>query len=1318
MDIHNDGLAINYNSGDILGNYLLEERLGGGEHSSTFRGLHRVTNEAVAVKVFPKTSPTSKDLYAAEIKAYKALRGQPGILQLIDEGENDDVFFIITEFIKEGSLRLILSKYSIGMEFKDVINLFTPVAEAVDLIHEKHIIHRDLKPENILVRNTGERYKIFIADFGVARLTTTSQQFQTEHTAGTLRYIAPEALYADPNILQTKAVDIYAFGIMLYEALEGKFPHEDIGQLLSNQPPLHPAHTHQTAGLAAVECLLKTIHNDVKQRPDSAKEAIIAIVNATNVNFGERNLGEQKWIGRKINNYRIEEVLREGTMGITMRASNFQTKKLVVLKAFTRSTDRNKQAYEKEINSFKRLDNGHGVLTPQDIFDHEGISFIVTEYQSGGTLRELMNRKAKLSITEIMEIFRQIAEAIDYIHDKKIIHRDIKPENIVYSIHEGKITPYITDFGVSAILASTQSSFSTREIGTHRYMAPELWDPKAHGTKAVDIYAFGIMLYEALVGHVPSESDTGKRHLILAAERTFKELGPHAKNILLQARAKDAVERPRTATEIMQQIRGKHEMFLGKKYGKYTIEKFIGRGTFGATYRALMDRGKKKFAFKVLAIQEPLMHEIEKLKKLGHHDGIAGILDGKSENGIHYVVTDYYNGTSLRDMLQSYQQDANLDDTLKLFKPIAVAIDYLHDVGIVHGDVKPENIILCKSKNDEDTFDPVITGFGISKIAGKIQPFLSSNNYNYIAPELWREGEPTNASDIYAFGVMLYETLEGSPPFNSKNLADSMDHHLRRKPPIPQNLTQNRGQNAANALLQCLNKNPQQRPNSALALISQIEDKTQDNTSTMIGRINGQLRRSLRPFFNLLNKRIEISLSRLTVLTSGLIIIVASVVSLLFGQVPAAAGKRSQVGIMQPTSANSDNIDSPDFEEGNTNGTGATAVPILTEEPVLIPTTSPPECNPQYPPDPNNSSKDYKANKYITLEDLYLEYYGKKRDNLDLYALAYYNNRKAVETGLYNLIDPAKLGVENGWTVFLPPRAWIDKYRAFPIPVLDRTDLDNAYSTINISGTSVLYPLSEQIVGCFEVAQPAYDIQIEPSNTIAGMADFCQGSADIFSASEDITPTVLQASSCPDVEFLKFAAAKYTAVVFVSDDNPHAQELRSLDNTDLEKLLFTAQSWNDIRSHWEAVPIIRYYPPLNGGVFEIVTSKITSDPNKPIENLNEIEETRSIAQEVAGNEFSVGFSSFADYLGQKGDLVAIPVDSVLPNLETIKGDVPTYPLTRSLYLYTGKTTFDENPLLRYFINYYLAYATDFVDDLGFFPTNVQELSSRYYFPVP
>ena len=851
----------NYNPNDTVGEYILQERLGG-EHSSTFRAVHKLTQQTVAIKIFLKSLLTAKGLYNAELNALKVLRGLRGILQPKDNNEDNRAYFIVTEFIEEGSLRNVFNKYPEGMNIEEVLQIFRPIADTVDQIHGRNIIHRDLKPENVLFRKTASGYETFITDFGFVKFTDDSKSFHTETTAGTPSYIAPEAWIDDSKVTKTNAVDIYSVGVMLYEALEGKVPFNNPTDALNFEVPM-PERTRQGTNAEVTKWLLRALSKNPKERPLSVGEITDSMQSAY---YGPIDNEDRKWIRYKVDRYTIEEILSRGKMGLTMRARDDMGEQFI-LKAFESNSliGNPKQLFDKEVESLKRLENGHGVLIPRESFSQKGIFFIVMDYQPGGSLRKLLNENRKgMDLKKLLEVFTQIAEAIDYTHSRRIIHRDIKPENVVYRQEDGRITTYLTDFGIAEMLEGTKSSFYTKTAaGTFYYMAPEAWNPSARKTKAMDIYSFGIMLYEALEGHPPFNAAYPAiilQHLdgnVPDPKNTLKKGGPGAKNILLEALAKHPEDRPKTAKEIIEKFKGQHPDYLGKKYGKYEIENIIGQSAIGATYKAVdTTNRKRKVALKTLPFSEPIYNEIKILSKLKGQEGILPFLDSGSANGVHYLVTEYMSGGNLRDFLQDYPDGMTLEEALEFFKPIAIALDYLHKNDIVHRDLKPENILLKSNKaNGETKFRPYITDFGISRVLEQTPNLFTKTSviagtYKYIAPEVWDDQGPSPANDIYALGIMLYEALEGEPPFNARTPASIMKQHVNDIPPRPKNLSK-RGDGVVNALLKSLDKKPERRQKSAIELILELEN----GAKTYTGPVSNPLIRSLK-FSDLISKNL------------------------------------------------------------------------------------------------------------------------------------------------------------------------------------------------------------------------------------------------------------------------------------------------------------------------------------------------------------------------------------------------------------------------------------------------------------------------------
>lgn len=1301
-----------YKSGDIVGAYLLQERLSDGEFSFVFRAIDNRSSENVVVKLFPKSSAKFNKMYENEINALKVLKGARGVLHIKDYGEGVSEYFIVTDFLLEGSLRNVLAKNGNGLDIDEVLQIFMPIADAIDRIHSKKIIHRDLKPENILLSKISNGYQVFITDFGLSTLLNSTMTYKTEGIYGTPGYLSPEVW--DANASKTKAVDIYVFGLMLYEAFEGKLPYQNI-----NEPPPQeylpfPEKTRRKVNLDAAEYLLRAINLDPEQRPSSAREIIEGIKNASEGNLSS----EQKWIGRKLKDYRVKNVLRSGRMGITLHAVDMLTNRQVVLKAFVELPNGEAmRAYNNEKKALEKIKYGHGILTPQEIFDFDGVLFIVTDYQSGGNLRMLIKRKPKgLDIDTILNVFSQIAEAIDYIHENKVVHRDIKPENIVFSDENGKIKTYLTDFGISVTLDTSKVEFNTiHESGTPQYMAPELWMPNTNKTKSIDIYAFGIMLYEVLEGHVPFDSDEKSvvmnQHMTMPVpmpNNTLKKLGPDAKDILLDALEKNPEDRPKTAIEIIQQMKGQHAKFLGKRFGKYTIQKFIGWGENGNTYRAHNDKSKKgKFALKVLSTSKPVIREVDALKKIGPHDGILPILDSGNEDGISYVITEYLTGSSLQEFLQNYPKGMTLDEALKLFKPIAEALDYLHSTGIVHQNLKPNNVFLRKNKKEEGIFEPVITDYGMSKITGKVPFFFfessgSIKNLSYVAPELLDGKEPSVASDIYSFGVMLYEALEGDVPYISDSITELIKQHLSDNTPYPKNLYNSKDIKAVSILQRALERIPERRPKSAQELISHLENVFQNPTTTITGVITEYIKINTKIVISFIKEKKWLITIPVMIVLCGLLW-VSSIsngpIKPPTAVVASASSAPSEIAKELPTS---------------------TVMPTSTHVANILPPV--PEFSCKLPPIEDGVNHTYVVLHDTSLKAIYEKNYSATSDTYDLYAVVYYNNREILEgKTMYHPINPVSLSVEKDWRIFLPSHDWIEQYKVFraTIPWEINTNLQ---LNISISGSSILSPLSLQIAKCFNEVAKTSLVQVTSNNTKIGLNDFCQGKADIFGANEEITSTMMVQNGCAGVELEKFEIASYAMIIFINNNNPNASDLQKnpMSHEELSLLLTSANSWDDIRSYWSNDPIIRYYPPLDSGEFEVVENTIF--PNRIVSNIagiNEIRDKNLLIDHVDRNPVAVGIVDFDSYQNyqDKDDLIAIPVENISANSETINGDMPIYPLVSKLYLYVGSNAYRTNSALRGFIAYYLSREFDFLDLLGYlYPSKNGYLKNPYTVP--
>lgn len=201
----------------------------------------------------------------------------------------------------------------------------------------------------------------------------------------------------------------------------------------------------------------------------------------------------------------LEQLLGSGSMGEVYRARHRLTDELVALKCVSGSHARQAEYAARFVREVKVL---HRLAHPNIVRllytgVHDGLPWLAMEFVDGPPLRRLMEA-GQLPPARALELLLQVAQALAYTHAQGVVHRDLKPENVLVDSKGGA---KVADFGLAALdVTNPRRSMLTRPgqaMGTFDYMAPEQMTDAASATPAADLYALGVMLFEALVGRVP-----------------------------------------------------------------------------------------------------------------------------------------------------------------------------------------------------------------------------------------------------------------------------------------------------------------------------------------------------------------------------------------------------------------------------------------------------------------------------------------------------------------------------------------------------------------------------------------------------------------------------------------------------------------------------------------------------------------------------------------------------------------------------------------------------------------------------------------------
>jgi eukaryotic-like serine/threonine-protein kinase len=285
------------------------------------------------------------------------------------------------------------------------------------------------------------------------------------------------------------------------------------------------------------------------------------------------------------------------------------------------------------------------------------------------------------------------------------------------------------------------------------------------------------------------------------------------------------------ASEVLYGLR--REVRDARRLGQYTLVERLGEGGMGVVYRAEHALLRRPTAVKLLPATKRIdtiarfEREVQLMAELTHPNTVAVYDYGRTESGVFYYAMEYLEGIDLQGLVEvgGAQPAARV---IHLLRQVCGSLAEAHERGLIHRDVKPANIFLCKKRGEPDTVK--VLDFGLVKDMSTDESSISTGNKVigtplYMSPEAFVHPDSIDArSDLYSLGAVAYLLVTGRPVFSGGSAIEVLTKHLHAVPEIPsERLGRSVPADLESIVLSCLAKAPDDRPASARALREALE---------------------------------------------------------------------------------------------------------------------------------------------------------------------------------------------------------------------------------------------------------------------------------------------------------------------------------------------------------------------------------------------------------------------------------------------------------------------------------------------------------------
>ena len=542
-----------FTPGQIVdGRFRLEAPLGEGGHGVVFRATQLSIGRQVALKLMTRDSAQADRRFAHEVEAARRL-SHPNLVTILDAGAAaDGCPFVVMELVDGEPLKALIAQSAPLGEalFSD---LAVQLCDGLEHAHQRGLVHRDIKPSNVmLARQTGSAaWLVKLIDFGLVRPAEPCADLtQTQGFVGTVRYASPEQITG--GTLGSPS-DVYSLGLVFYEMLSARFPFE-----ATTGPGLAAAHAGERprplaalrTGLpSAVSAIIdRCLSKSPEDRPTvgQLRNTIGSLALQPETSPQPASLPETLVEDR----FRLARMKTHRDLGAVYEAVDVRTSGSVELEVHPVPLDPNasRQLLAALDPVLRTSHPGALNVTRLGLWDLR--PYLVGESSSGTPLDEHLRSLGPLSIPESLDLGLALAGAFRRMHEVGVLHGALRPATVLVRRRaDGALEVQVAGFGLTTGLAGLSTRI--RKATNERYASPE--DARGEPpTREADVYAWGLVLYEATCGSHPLGATQDRKAMLdqHARGRTLpllerrREVPLALAGVIHQALAKLPADRP------------------------------------------------------------------------------------------------------------------------------------------------------------------------------------------------------------------------------------------------------------------------------------------------------------------------------------------------------------------------------------------------------------------------------------------------------------------------------------------------------------------------------------------------------------------------------------------------------------------------------------------------------------------------------------------------------------------------------------------------------------------------------------------------------